>query len=912
MRTRLALVVLWFTGLCACEPTPPPVPPNTPPSLTLVAPTARQQPRVGTAVELLAHVEDSEEGSALAERVLWVSSLSGQLARGARTTGTFSQPGEQTLTATVTDSQGLAASASITLQVLAEKAPSVTVLSPEPGSAFNLGETLELRCEARALSGTLLAGESIQWASALSGPLPSGATVQVSLSEAGEDTLTCTATDPATRTSTSSSVRITVKPTQAPAVLITRPAQAEAYVKAGEPVPFSPTVLFRATAQDFNTAGGAGNLDASIQWTLEPGSTSLGSGPSASHTFTTPGAYTVTASVRDSLGNQARDTVRVLLVSNLPPVCHISQPREDNARLALNAPSELEARCEDPETGTEPSPTWSTSASSAPLGTGAELNASLSVAGPQTLSACAVDPNDPGLRGCASRSVRVVARTAPTGCAIQAPTPNALLPAGVPLPLQGSAADAEDPQSDLRYTWTSNRDGTFALGANAMGRLTTPGMHNLTLTVTDPWGLSCTSALNIRVNGAPQTRINSVVQGSTNCLTTPCREGQPLTATGSATDAPEGVAGLEWLDDLADGLGSASQAHLPVPIAGKHTLVLRATDTSGAVGRDAATLTVLPSGRTLLADTLLANGKSVSALALLPGEVHYLEGETASVFRYPASPSLPTRGVALALFPLTGSSGPVLFVGTTAGVERCTLGACTLFQAGPLSAASNRVNTLAALESPDLLLLGTDEGLVLTRASNPAAGGRPGTVVGRRILHGVKVRQVVISPVSTAEQVKAWAATEEGLAELTIPVEAPFEPALALATAVLHVPPALPDKEVLAVAVSPTGGVFAGTSQGFAAPGQRGPALKAEPWSLQDETVQALLFERRGAGATAREVLWVGTRGGLIRYDIARDIVTRYGEADGLPGEDIRALALGADGTKYIGTTRGLASYAGP
>jgi PKD repeat protein len=912
MRTRLALTLLWLTGLYACESDPPLPPPNAPPSLTLEAPGAAQQPRVGTPVELIARVEDAEEGTALEERVLWVSSLSGQLARGARTTGTFSQPGEQTLTATVTDSQGQAASASVTLRVLAENAPTVTVLSPAPGSSFNLGETLELSCEARAVSGTPLTGASIQWASALSGSLPSGSRVQVSLSEPGEDTLTCTATDPVTRLSTSASVRITVKPTQAPAVLITRPAQAEAYVKAGEPVPFSPTVLFRATAQDFNTPGGAGNLDGSIQWTLEPGGTALGSGPSVSYTFTTPGTYTVTASVRDSLGSQARDSVRVLLVTNLPPTCDITQPREDNTRLALNASSLLEARCEDPETGAEVSPTWSTSVSPTPLGTGATLSAVLSVAGPQTISACAVDPDDAALVGCASRSVRAVTRTAPTGCAIQVPAANALLPAGVSLPLQGSATDAEDPQADLRYMWTSNRDGPLALGASASGQLATPGAHNLTLTVTDPWGLACTASLAVRVNGAPQARINSVVQGSTNCLTTSCREGQPVTASGSATDAPEGVASLEWLDDLADGLGSSAQANLPAPIAGKHTLVLRATDTGGAVGRDAATMTVLPSGRTELADTLLDNGKSVFALAALPGEVRYLEGEASSVFRYPASASLPTSGMALALFPLTVAGGPVLFVGTEAGVERCTHGTCALFRGGPLSAASNRVRALAALASPDLLLVGTDEGLVLTRSSNPAAGGRPGTVVGRRILDGVKVRQVVISPASSATQVKAWAATTEGLAELTIPVEAPFEPALALATAVLHVPPALPEKDVLAVAVSPAGMVFAGTPQGFATPGRLGPALKAEPWSLQDEVAQVLLFERRGTGATAREVLWVGTRDGLLRYDISRDIVTRYGEEDGLPSKDIRSLALGADGTKYIGTASGLASYAGP
>jgi ligand-binding sensor domain-containing protein len=245
-------------------------------------------------------------------------------------------------------------------------------------------------------------------------------------------------------------------------------------------------------------------------------------------------------------------------------------------------------------------------------------------------------------------------------------------------------------------------------------------------------------------------------------------------------------------------------------------------------------------------------------------------------------------------------------------VERCTDTTCTRFRGGVLSASGEAVRTLLALESPDLLLLGTNDGLVLTRASNPSAGGPPGTIVGRRLLEGVPVRQVVVSPASGTHALKLWAATAEGLAELTVTVETPFEPAVALVTSVLHGSPALPDVDVHAVTVSPEGRPYVGTTRGWSALGQPGPSLKSPPWNFPDEQVQTLVYERRTVGGQVRELLWAGTRRGLIRYDLGLDIATRFGPEDGLPSEDIRSLVVGPQGMRFIGTAAGLAAYAGP
>ncbi|HEX8435011.1 PKD domain-containing protein, partial [Archangium sp.] len=262
MKTRSLLALLCALG--GCERQTPPAPTNTPPGITLESPSGGQVVRTGQALQLTARVEDAEDGAALDESVVWVASGSGQLARGGSPTVTFSEPGEQTLTATVIDSGGLVASASVVLQVLDARAPSVVIREPASGSAWNLGQVLPLHCEALSATGTPLPETALQWSSELSGPLPSGARAQVTLGVAGEDTLTCTATDPSTGASTTARVPVTVKSTQAPAVQILRP-EAELYVKAGQPAPYSPSVLFRATALDFNLPSGADALAEAVE-----------------------------------------------------------------------------------------------------------------------------------------------------------------------------------------------------------------------------------------------------------------------------------------------------------------------------------------------------------------------------------------------------------------------------------------------------------------------------------------------------------------------------------------------------------------------------------------------------------------------------------------------------------------------
>ena len=67
-----------------------------------------------------------------------------------------------------------------------------------------------------------------------------------------------------------------------------------------------------------------------------------------------------------------------------------------------------------------------------------------------------------------------------------------------------------------------------------------------------------------------------------------------------------------------------------------------------------------------------------------------------------------------------------------------------------------------------------------------------------------------------------------------------------------------------------------------------------------------LPFARGRAVAAYGRYLWAATDGGLLRLDPETGDVRMLGEADGLPGDDVRAVAAGAFGL-VVGTRRGLA-----
>jgi hypothetical protein len=103
------------------EPPPPPLlpPPNTPPAVAIVSPVDGAVFAQGADVLFEAAASDAEDGD-LSDGLVWTSSLDGTLGTGASFTRKLSA-GTHTITAQVTDSGGLAAEASVIVEIVRGK-----------------------------------------------------------------------------------------------------------------------------------------------------------------------------------------------------------------------------------------------------------------------------------------------------------------------------------------------------------------------------------------------------------------------------------------------------------------------------------------------------------------------------------------------------------------------------------------------------------------------------------------------------------------------------------------------------------------------------------------------------------------------------------------------------------------------
>ena len=89
-------------------------------------------------------------------------------------------------------------------------------------------------------------------------------------------------------------------------------------------------------------------------------------------------------------------------------------------------------------------------------------------------------------------------------------------------------------------------------------------------------------------------------------------------------------------------------------------------------------------------------------------------------------------------------------------------------------------------------------------------------------------------------------------------------------------------------------------------PGRTLPQYLLRTWTsdngLPQNSIRAMHETRDG-------FLWIGTRGGLARFDGATFVVYRAGEANSIPGDSITGLAEDRDGSLWISTDCGLTRY---
>ncbi|MDP2308968.1 MAG: MopE-related protein [Pseudomonadota bacterium] len=157
----MRLSPLFLLGVLGCVETPSddtpknedtaPVPVNSDPAAQILAPAEGAELREGASVTLTAQVDDEETAPEMLT-VAWTSTVDGGLAGsttiagGVATTIVASglSQGAHTLILSVTDEGGASANDQVSVTVIDNDAPTVTISSPADGAFFDAGDTVEV------------------------------------------------------------------------------------------------------------------------------------------------------------------------------------------------------------------------------------------------------------------------------------------------------------------------------------------------------------------------------------------------------------------------------------------------------------------------------------------------------------------------------------------------------------------------------------------------------------------------------------------------------------------------------------------------------------------------------------------------------------------------------------------------
>jgi hypothetical protein len=168
---------------------------NTPPNVTVLAPTNGATFTQGTVVNFQGIASDPEDGDRTAN-IQWNSNLNGPIGTGGGFgIGTLAVGAHQ-ITATVKDTAGVTASSLINIVVQApvNTAPTITLTSPASGASLTTGVSFNLIATANdAEQGNM--SSSIQWLLDGATPLASGGNATATISAAGAHTITARVVD---------------------------------------------------------------------------------------------------------------------------------------------------------------------------------------------------------------------------------------------------------------------------------------------------------------------------------------------------------------------------------------------------------------------------------------------------------------------------------------------------------------------------------------------------------------------------------------------------------------------------------------------------------------------------------------------------------------------------------------------
>ncbi len=343
----------------------------------------------------------------------------------------------------------------------------------------------------------------------------------------------------------------------------------------------------------FNGTSSTALANATYTWQF--GDAASGSGANASHVYAAPGTYTVSLTVADINGSNTK-TGTVTVGSNQPPMAIISLPISGTTHMrdwAAIVSVAFAGTANDPETGLLPgaSLVWRSDRDGL-IGTGTSFQKTNLSLGTHVISLVATDPQ--GAADTATTTITIIALIKPPPVAIiTSPLANSVFLQGGAVLFVGSASDAEGVLSGASLVWRSNRDGQIGTGITFSTSALSVGQHTITLTATNPKGVTGTTTVSITIgaiNAPPIAAITTPAANSSAVL------GSTVSFNGSGNDPETGAlsgASLVWRSSRDGQIGTGTSFSKTTLSLGAHTVTLIATDAQGAADTASTTITIV-------------------------------------------------------------------------------------------------------------------------------------------------------------------------------------------------------------------------------------------------------------------------------------------------------------------------------
>lgn len=504
--------------------------------------------------------------------------------------------------------------------------------------------------------------------------------------------------------------------------------------------------------------------------------------------------------------------------------------------------------------------------------------------------------------------------SAAPACTIAQPADADSFFAGDAITFDGGCIEASGGASPF-VRWRSSLDGTLGTQPTLQLNDLSVGGHEISLcalALSSGSPRAC-AAVQIKVQALPavQASIVSLVQGSNTGDSIYGAEAE-LVATGEG----EGLAPLtfRWLDSLQGELAGGSMARYLAPVpAGRHTLRLTVSDARGRQAMTERSFEVLPAGYAGLFEPyktlndIVALYDTPTAVAS-DGSVHYLGTQMGVVFRVSAAaapqtaaPDAPTNtGSAQAIQDIFAhaASGQV-YLAAKGGALACQNAMDGALDCQSLMLSSSvptdiRCMRRVSAAGSDVLVVGTSGGLYVAGEGDLQNGN----------LHAT---DAAFNALSESEGT-LWIASTGGLYSYDLSAGLAASPTLR---------PGGPTG-LTALAVG-SQSIWVGSAAGIAR-----FDVGAETWQRWDTSaagtlfgqlvsndVQALAVTQPVIQGVTREIVWIGTRAGLSRFDPILPSFTTYAGTGNLPSDNVLDVITLPNQQLLVGTDKGLSAYRG-